>query len=214
MTLVVDQLSIASDRGELFSDLSFSVANGDILSVMGPSGSGKTTLLNFILGSLDSAFFTTGMLSLDGNSLLGVPSHRRRIGLQFQDHLLFPHMTVGENLAFGLPRQYSKSDRWDKVLQALSDCGLEGFEHYAPKHLSGGQQARISLMRTLLSEPCLVLLDEPFSKLDSELRGQFRDFVFGQIRSRMIPAIMVTHDAQDIEVSSRIINLQQYHSKS
>ena len=207
MTLVVDRLSIASDRGLLFSDLSFSVDKGEVLAVMGPSGSGKTTLLNFILGSLDGAFSTTGTVALNGRSLDGVPTHQRHIGLQFQDHLLFPHLTVGENLAFGVPRKYSRSTRWQLVKQALTDCGLEGYEHEAPKHLSGGQQARISLMRTLLSEPGLVLLDEPFSKLDSELRGQFRQFVFGQIKSRMIPALIVTHDIQDVPDNSKVITL-------
>ena len=214
MTLVVDRLSIASRRGLLFSDLSFSVADGEVLAVMGPSGSGKTSLLNYILGSLDAAFSTTGTLSLEGNSLDGVPTHKRRIGLQFQDHLLFPHLTVGENLAFGVPRQYGRLIRWQKVQQALADCGLAGYDNSAPGHLSGGQQARISLMRTLLSEPGLVLLDEPFSKLDPELRGQFRQFVLGQIKSRMIPALMVTHDTQDVPANSKAINLQQYQPKS
>lgn len=214
MTLVVEDLSVASERKPLFSRLSFQVNNGEVLSVMGPSGSGKTTLLNFISGSLDPSFSATGILSLNGQSLTGVPAHKRHIGLQFQDHLLFPHMTVGENLAFGLPRHYRKSVRQEKVLQALANCGLDGYEDYSPEYLSGGQRARISLMRTLLSEPRLILLDEPFSKLDAELRGQFRQFVFSQIKGRNIPALMVTHDRQDLPDDGQLINLQSYHAKS
>ena len=225
MTFVVDQLSIfsqeeasqkeasqkeAPDKELLFCNLSFSVENGQIVSVMGPSGSGKTTLLNFISGALEPGFSAYGKLLLDGNCLNNVAPHKRRIGLQFQDHLLFPHMTVSENLAFGLPRKYPRSERQQKVLQALDDCGLDGYKDHAPNRLSGGQRARISLMRTLLSEPALVLLDEPFSKLDTTLRGQFRQFVFDQLKRRMIPTLMVTHDLQDIPENGQIINLKNY----
>ncbi|OED43296.1 ABC transporter ATP-binding protein [Endozoicomonas sp. (ex Bugula neritina AB1)] len=210
MTLMVDRLSVAFGDAQLFKGLSFSVDSGDVLSVMGPSGSGKTTLLNVISGSLESSFSVTGQLLLNDHSLIGVAPHKRHIGLQFQDHLLFPHMTVGENLAFGLPRHYRKSTRRERVLKALMDCGLKGYEDYAPKQLSGGQKARVSLMRTLLSEPDLILLDEPFSKLDAELRGHFRKFVFSQIKSRNIPALMVTHDIQDLPVGGAVINLQDW----
>lgn len=231
MTLRVEQLSIglnelpetrqqdrrkihfgkpAVEKVLLFQELSFVVNKGEILSVMGPSGSGKSTLLNVISGFVDGSFSVTGTLSLNGRSLEGVAPHRRHIGLQFQDHLLFPHMTVGENLAFGLPRQYRKSVRREAVLKALADCRLEGYQDHAPKQLSGGQRARVSLMRTLLSEPSLVLLDEPFSKLDSALRDQFRTFVFQQIKRRNIPAMMVTHDVQDLPDSDAVINLQDY----
>lgn len=210
MTFTVKQLSIASGREVLFRQLSFSVDSGQIISVMGPSGSGKTTLLNYISGSLESGFSASGKLYLNGKKLNELAPHKRQIGLQFQDHLLFPHMTVGENLAFGLSGKYSRTERDKKVLQALVDCGLEGYQKTAPAQLSGGQRARISLMRTLLSEPALILLDEPFSKLDTTLRGQFREFVFNQIKNREIPALMVTHDMQDLPDNGQVINLQDY----
>ena len=210
MTLAVERLSIASGARFLFKDLSFSISPGEILSVMGPSGSGKTSLLNAIAGHLDPSFTSTGSIKLEGVSLDTLPVHRRRIGLQFQDHLLFPHMTVGENLAFGLPRKNTRTARRQKIQQALISCGLENYEDYDPSRLSGGQKARISLMRTLLSEPGLLLLDEPFSKLDTELREQFRCFVFEQIKSRNIPALMVTHDLQDLPDNSPVINLKHY----
>ncbi len=214
MTFIARKIGITNDGESLFSGLEFSVDNGAILSVMGPSGSGKSSLLNFISGTLDTMFSTSGALYLDDVLLNNLPTHRRRIGLQFQDHLLFPHMTVGENLTFGIPKHYRRPERLKMVREALTDCGLEGFDNKTPENISGGQRARISLMRTLLSEPRLILLDEPFSKLDAELRGQFREFVFGQIKSRNIPALMVTHDAQDLPISGQVINLQDYHSNS
>ena len=120
---------------------------------------------------------------------------------------MFPHLTVGENLTFALPERYKKKARREKVEQALVDCGLPRFARHHPSMLSGGQKARISLMRTLLSEPKALLLDEPFSKLDATLRSQFREFVFEQVHRRKIPALMVTHDEQDIPEQGQVIQL-------
>ncbi|USE36020.1 ATP-binding cassette domain-containing protein [Endozoicomonas sp. SCSIO W0465] len=144
---------------------------------------------------------------LDGLVLNNLPPYKRQVGLQFQDHLLFPNMTVGENLAFALPVSYKKSERRERVEQALSDCKLSGFFEQDPSMLSGGQKARISLMRTLLSEPKALLLDEPFSRLDTTLRSSFRRFVLQQVQSRRIPALMVTHDEQDIPDKGLLLKL-------
>ena len=198
MSLMVKNIAVAIDGQPLFEPLSFTVPRGKVFSIMGPSGCGKSTLLNYICGTLEDVFTGQGDIFLENRLLNHIPAHKRGIGLQFQDHLLFPHMSVGDNLAFAIPRKYHRRERHQLIRQSLEDCGLAGYEHYHPDRLSGGQKARVSLIRTLLSEPGLLLLDEPFSKLDSELRQQFRMFVFNQIVQRNIPALMVTHDPQDI----------------
>ena len=130
-----------------------------------------------------------------GLMLVALPTHARRIGLMFQDDLLFPHLSVGGNLAFALPPRVN--DRARVVAAALEEAGLSGFDHRDPATLSGGQRARVALLRTLLAEPKALLLDEPFSRLDAGLRGQIRSFVFDQARARGLPVILVTHDIED-----------------
>ena len=110
---------------------------------------------------------------------------------------MFPHLSVGANLAFGLQQGGSTSQRQAKIEEALEEVGLGGFADRDPATLSGGQKARIALMRMLLSEPCGLLLDEPFSRLDAERRAQVRDMVFDRARARQLPVLMVTHDAED-----------------
>lgn len=207
MVLQIKDVSILLENQSLFDPLSFDVPAGNIFSVMGASGCGKSTLLSFICGTLNNIFTSSGQILLNSVPMNRVPAHKRKVGLQFQDHLLFPHMTVAENLAFGIPQKYRGKERQLKVQQALKDCGLAGMETANPASLSGGQRTRISLMRTLLSEPELLLLDEPFSKLDLELRRQFREFVFQQVEQRNIPALMVTHDPQDIPDQQLLITL-------
>jgi putative thiamine transport system ATP-binding protein len=132
---------------------------------------------------------------LDGASLLGQPAHRRRLGILFQDDLLFPHMTVGENLAFGLPAGSTQAGRRDRIEQALVRVELAGFADRDPATLSGGERARVALLRVLLSEPKALLLDEPFSKLDMTLRDRFRSLVFQS--TTHLPVLLVSHDTQD-----------------
>ena len=132
-----------------------------------------------------------------------VPAEQRRIGLLFQDALLFPHLSVAENLKFGLVRTAgeSRKDRDGRVEQALEAISLGGFGDRDPASLSGGQQSRISLMRLLLSEPQAILLDEPFSNLDMQLRGEIRALTFDSIRAANIPALLVTHDLADAQAA-------------
>jgi len=119
------------------------------------------------------------------------------VGILFQDDLLFPHLSVGANLAFGLRVGGTKFERQQKIAKALDEVGLSGFADRDPATLSGGQKARVALMRMLLSEPCALLLDEPFSRLDAALRVQVRELVFARAKARALPVILVTHDAED-----------------
>lgn len=195
--LELDHLTITLNDRRLV-DLHETVAPGEVLSVMGPSGSGKSTLLSVLIGRADPGFAVTGRVRLDGQDLNGMGPEARRIGLLFQDDLLFPHLSVGENLAFALPAAVKgRAARQARIEAALDAAELSGFAHRDPATLSGGQRARVALMRCLLSAPRALLLDEPFSRLDADLRRQMREFVFGQVRAEGIPAILVTHDLED-----------------
>lgn len=173
------------------------IAPGNVLTVMGPSGIGKSTLLAFVTGTLAPAFRATGRVVLDGTDITDAAPHNRHVGILFQDDLLFPHLSVGANLAFGLRPGGTKAERRDKIDAALRDVGLKGFADRDPATLSGGQKARVALMRMLLSDPCALLLDEAFSRLDAELRAQVRSLVFDRARALSLPVLMVTHDAED-----------------
>ncbi|MDQ7732347.1 ATP-binding cassette domain-containing protein [Halomonas sp. SpR1] len=196
--LHIKQLTI-SLHGETLLAIESVIQPGEVLTVMGPSGSGKSTLLAYLAGFLSPAFKAQGQLFLDEQRLDTLPAEKRGIGLLFQDPLLFPHLSVGGNLRFGLPRQVH--DKRQQVTQALEQVGLTGFEARDPATLSGGQQARVALMRLLLSKPRAVLLDEPFSKLDTALRQEMRSLVFSQLREAGLPALLVTHDHADAKAA-------------
>ena len=187
--------------GEVLLEIDRRVAPGEVLTVMGPSGVGKSTLLAAITGQLPTGFSLSGSVRLDGQDITALPPHRRRVGLLFQDDLLFAHLSVGANLAFGLRPGGHRAERARKVAEALADVGLEGFENRDPATLSGGQRARVALMRMLLADPCALLLDEPFSRLDAERRAQVRSLVFDRARDRNLPVLLVTHDAEDAEAA-------------
>ena len=175
---------------------------------MGPSGVGKTTLLNLIAGFDAPGVEGTGFIELKGRPLVDTPAHRRKLGLVFQTPLLFPHLSVGENLSFGLPRDIKGKDRQSRIEEALAYAGLEGFSDRDPFGLSGGQRARVSLLRTLLSAPEALLLDEPFSALDEETRADMRAFTLAQIKAHGLPTLLVTHDPRDAEaLSARTLHL-------
>ena len=188
-------ISIASET-PLISGLSVDIADGSLRLIQGASGSGKSTLLSVICGTADRNVRATGDVLLNGQMVSGLDAEDRRIGLMFQDPLLFPHMTVGDNLAIALAAHHHH-DRKARVSAALELAGLAGFEDRDPATLSGGQAARVALMRTLLAEPEALLMDEAFSALDPDLRHAFGGFVRTQIRDRGIPALLVSHDAAD-----------------
>ena len=194
--LTLDHVTITKQQTRLLS-VSHHIAPGAVLTVMGPSGVGKSTLLSFITGTLAPCFSATGRVILNGSDITDLPPHRRKIGILFQDDLLFPHLSVGANLAFGLPPGGSRAERQARIAEALAEVDLDGFADRDPATLSGGQKARVALMRMLLSDPCALLLDEPFSRLDAALRAQVREMVFARARARALPILMVTHDAED-----------------
>jgi putative thiamine transport system ATP-binding protein len=190
----------------LIQQFSADVGPGETLTIMGPSGSGKSSLLSFIGGDLTAPFTGTGAVLRNGESLMGLPPERRGMGRLFQDDLLFPHMSVGENLLFAIPAM-AREKRFLAMRDALKWVRLEGFEKRPPHTLSGGQRQRVALMRALLADPQALLLDEPFSKLDRDLRSAVREFTFSEIATRSLPAILVTHDPDDVPAGGRVLEI-------
>ncbi|WP_318435199.1 ATP-binding cassette domain-containing protein [Photobacterium leiognathi] len=210
MSFHISNVTITQPNGDiLLASFSLHIAKGEIVTLMGPSGCGKSTLLNYLAGHLNPEFTAKGALTLNNQAITEVPAHLRNIGVLFQDDLLFPHLTVWENLAFALPNNIKGNERKHQALTALAQLELAELANAYPHQISGGQRARISLTRLLMAKPQLILLDEPFSKLDSTLRLQFRDWVFKQIQQASIPTLMVTHDKQDIPNDSQVVQWQQ-----
>ncbi|WP_096176342.1 ATP-binding cassette domain-containing protein [Cohaesibacter sp. ES.047] len=210
MSLSLDAIRIALG-GKRLLELSCTIEPGEIVTIMGPSGSGKSTLLAYIGGFLAPEFEASGRVLFHGEDVTERRAELRHIGILFQDPLLFPHMSVGGNLAFGLTSSVKgRQARSAKVNEALKDIDLENFAARDPATLSGGQKARVALARVLLSEPCALLLDEPFSKLDAGLRDQMRKHVFDRARLNGLPTLLVTHDEEDANAAGgRIIRLDE-----
>jgi putative thiamine transport system ATP-binding protein len=195
--LAICGVSIRLGDDELIA-LDAAIAPGETLTVMGPSGIGKSTLLAFVAGFLDADFRAVGRVVLNGRDVTRLPPEQRRIGLLFQDALLLPHLSVGGNLLLGLNRDVKgRSARDAEMEAALAEVGLAGFADRDTATLSGGQATRVALMRTLLSRPEALILDEPFSRLDATLREQVRTLVFAESRKRALPVLLVTHDPAD-----------------
>lgn len=199
--LTLREVSVCAAGRILFAPLSLEIDAGTVITVMGPSGSGKSSLTALISGALDPGLDGMGAVLLDGVDVTALPSERRRIGILFQEDLLFPHMSVGANLAFALPSALSKAERRRRVEAALTEADLPGTADRDPATLSGGQRARVAVMRTLLAAPHALLLDEPFAKLDAALRDQFRRFVFDHARAEGLPVLLVTHDQADADAA-------------
>lgn len=204
--LSLRNVSLALGSKMLIKPFTLEVAPGEIVTLMGASGSGKSSLLSYIGGDLSEAFAAQGDIALNGERLNGVAPERRGIARLFQDDLLFPHMTVGENLLFAVPRM-PQAGRLQMMHEALQRAELEGFADRPPHTLSGGQRARVALMRALLAKPRAILLDEPFNKLDRELRVNIRAYTFSHIAARQIPALLVSHDPDDAPQGGRILKL-------
>lgn len=193
-------LTLFLDGAPLLTLPPLRVAPGEVLTLMGPSGCGKSSLLAALAGVLPPG----GPIRLTGDILLGthrltpLPPQERGVGILFQDDLLFAHLTVADNLMFGMPAHLKgMAARQTRAHEALAEVGLEAQADKLPGALSGGQKARVSLLRALLAEPRALLLDEPFSRLDKPLRAAFRTLVFERLRTQAIPALLVTHDEED-----------------
>jgi iron(III) transport system ATP-binding protein len=187
----------APDQPPAVDGLSLSARQGEILALLGPSGCGKTTTLRLIAGFEAP---DTGEVVIRGETVAGpgraVPPEARGVGIVFQDYALFPHLPVEDNVAFGL-RHLPRAGRRERVAQILDMVGLSGFGRRYPHELSGGQQQRVAVARALAPAPALLLLDEPFSNLDADLRAQMRDEVERILRSTGTTAIFVTHDQEE-----------------
>jgi putative thiamine transport system ATP-binding protein len=211
--LHVNVTRLGTERDALLAPLAFAVSPGAVCTLMGPSGVGKSSLLAAIAGTLSVVseglrpLVFEGSITLNGRRVEALPAYQRGIGLVTQEPLLFPHLTVAENLAFGIAQSSGKAKRAALVAQALQAADLQGYGDADPSRLSGGQRARVALMRALLAEPRALLLDEPFSKLDETLRQHIRDWFFAQVLSRQIPAVLVTHDPSDIADREHLIDL-------
>lgn len=208
MTLQVHIRRLTLGSEVLLGPLQFAVPGGVVHTVMGPSGSGKSSMLAAICGTLSAALAFDGTVTLDGLRVDALPTARRRVGILFQDDLLFAHMTVRENLLFAVPPG-PRAARESTVAQALADLEMPGFADADPATLSGGQRGRVALVRALLAQPRALLLDEPFSRLDGPLRERMREFVFATVRQREIPALLVTHDAADVADPGHVTRLAQ-----
>jgi putative thiamine transport system ATP-binding protein len=202
MTLKINHLTVYENHNDaqekpLISNLSITVNKGEILTLMGPSGSGKSTLLSVIAGFITPDFSYSGELYLADKPLNDIKPENRKIGILFQDDLLFPHLSIIENLMVALPNAIKGKQRRESALRALQQVNLQQLADSSPLQVSGGQKARVGVLRLLLAEPSAVLLDEPFSKLDSSLRSEFREWVFSILKERSLPTILVTHDSED-----------------
>ena len=191
------------NKTEVVKKMNLEIKQGELVSFLGPSGCGKTTTLNMIAGFLD---VDGGRIVVDGKPVHLLPPNKREMGMVFQNYALFPHMTVFDNVAYGLKlRKVSKSEIHTRVTEALEMVRLAGYEKRYPKELSGGQQQRVSLARALVIKPKVLLLDEPLSNLDAKLRQEMREEIV-EIQKRVgITTIFVTHDQEEaLAISDRI----------
>lgn len=191
--LSVRSIDVVIDEKAILEQASLEVADSEIVAVLGPSGSGKSTLLRAIAGLVP---VTAGDIRWDSQSVVDIPTHRRGFGLMFQGFALFPHLTVGENVAFGLEMLGHESIP-SQVAEALEWVGLPGFEDRVIAGLSGGEQQRVALARTLAPRPRLVMLDEPLGSLDRNLRERLVTETRAVLEQRGVTAVVVTHDREE-----------------
>ncbi|PID45237.1 MAG: ABC transporter ATP-binding protein [Proteobacteria bacterium] len=195
--LTLNNVGLAYQEKQVLNHVSLSLAEGDIACLLGPSGCGKTTLLRAIAGfkSLQSGEIKSGGQVLSAADFT-VPTEHRQIGMVFQDLALFPHLTIGQNICFGL-RHQSNTEKLKRRDELLALIGLEGYESRYPHELSGGQQQRIALARAMAPKPRLLLLDEPFSSMDVQLRGTLAKEMRNILKHESITSVMVTHDQNE-----------------
>jgi putative thiamine transport system ATP-binding protein len=206
MTLSIDLRTLSTPAGTLLRDLRIEVRPGVVHTVMGVSGSGKSSLLSALCGTLPSGLAFEGEIVLNGRRIDALPTSARRVGILFQDDLLFAHMTVRENLLFAVAAG-AQAQRDAAVQQALRQIEMGDHADADPATLSGGQRTRVALARALLAQPLALMLDEPFARLDAALRSRMRELVFRLVGERGIPALLVTHDGADIADAGHLTEL-------
>ncbi|MGH7664804.1 MAG: ABC transporter ATP-binding protein [Gemmatimonadaceae bacterium] len=206
-TLSLAGLTRRFDGRLAVEDLTLDVAPGELLALVGASGSGKTTTLRMVAGYEQP---DSGAVLLDGRDITGIAPQRRGFGMVFQHYALFPHMTVGENVAFGLEaRGARRQERTARAARALAAVGLEGAADRPVQQLSGGEQQRVALARAMIIEPPVLLLDEPLSNLDPTLRRTMRNEMRATLRRLAVTTLFVTHDQEDaFAVADRIALLR------
>lgn len=207
--LEVQNLAKSYDgKTNVLKDISFAVNNGELVSILGPSGCGKTTTLRIIAGLIPE---TAGQVLVNGKDITKVPVYKRNFGMVFQSYALFPHMNVFDNVAFGLKmRKLDKSAIKKKVTEMLATTGLSQLAQQFPAQLSGGQQQRVSLARDLVTNPELLLMDEPLSNLDAKLRLKIREEIRDLQQKLKMTVLFVTHDQQEcFAISDRVLIMKQ-----
>ena len=198
-----------SPKEKIFiQDLNLKIKNGEILCIFGASGVGKSSLINIIAGIYEDDLLFEGEIILNGKKLNQIPTEKRKIGLLLQDGTLFPHLTVEQNILFGMNKKLAYKEKSSLIKSNLKKSNMVGFEDRYPHTLSGGQKARVACLRAILSGPEALLLDEPFSSLDPDQRNSFREFVVNNIKENKIACLLVTHDENDKIISdSEPLNL-------
>lgn len=200
--LCLTHVRIHAGARTLIDSLDVTVDPGECVTVLGPPGSGKSTLLGWIAGTLDPGLKARGRASIDGENILALAPARRGVGLMFQDDLLFPQLSIAGNLMFALvPRVHGRASREAAVERALREIGLDGCANLRPSALSENERARVSLMRMLLAQPRVLLLDEPFRRFDASTADEMRRFTFAHVRRRGIPTLLATRERADAEVA-------------
>ncbi|MBM3618351.1 MAG: ABC transporter ATP-binding protein [Alphaproteobacteria bacterium] len=186
--------------------VSFTLPQGEIACLLGPSGSGKTTLLKLISGFL---LPQQGQIHFNGKDVSRLPPQKRHVGLVFQQHALFPHLTVEKNILYGYTGK-DKQKGEELLSKLLEDFHIRSHRMRYPHHISGGEQQRVALARAIASEPSILLMDEPFSSLDKGLREQVRQECLNIVRARNLTTLIVTHDEEEAEkISDKIIRIEK-----
>ena len=205
--LALTDITINYEGRTILDSACLSVARGEIVSLVGPSGSGKTTLLRVIAGLEHPS---QGTVVIDNKLMTGVPTHKRDVGLVFQDNQLFPHLCVFDNIAYSLRiKRVSKALQIEKVNEMLSLIGMEDLAHRDVGQLSGGEAKRIAVARALVADPFILLLDEPLTGLDTELHDRLLDDMGALLRARQTTVVHVTHDHNEAaRLSDRVVDVR------
>jgi len=204
--LAAHEITVRFGDRTVLDHVSLEVATGEVVALLGPSGAGKSTLLRVIAGLLTA---DAGSVWLDGSDVTNLPSHRRNIGLVFQDEQLFPHLTVGQNVGFGLRMQgLGRAQVAARVHELLCMVGLDAAAALPVTTLSGGEAKRVALVRSLAPQPAVLLLDEPLTGLDRELHDRLAAELAGLLRATGTTALLVTHDHDEAAaIADRVVNL-------